>query len=212
MSEVGSPQPGQRQLFTISLILPSLTRSFFPHSLTRSFFPHSLTRSFFPHSLAHSSLTHSLILPSLTHSFFPHSLTHSFFPHSLAHSFFPHSLLHRHPESGPLQMPATVIVGDSSQHMQTTGAPQNTECQVSPQLAVWECHATCRFTFHIFSESRFLSLPDEPCTLTSAFRHVSELSINKIQLSWTQVVFHGSFLTYASLFASSQPFVYLLIY
>ena len=190
----------------------SQSHSFFPHSLTHSSLTHSLAHSSLTHSLAHSSLTHSLAHSSLTHSLILPSLTRSFFPHSLTRSFFPHSLLHRHPESGPLQMPATVIVGDSSQHMQTTGAPQNTECQVSPQLAVWECHATCRFTFHIFSESRFLSLPDEPCTLTSAFRHVSELSINKIQLSWTQVVFHGSFLTYASLFASSQPIVYLLIY
>ena len=41
--------------------------------------------------------------------------------------------------------------------------------------------------FFCCSENQFLSLPDDTCTLTPAFRQVEELSINKMQLSWNQV-------------------------
>jgi Leucine-rich repeat (LRR) protein len=37
------------------------------------------------------------------------------------------------------------------------------------------------------SENFALSIPDNPCTLTPAFRRVTELSINKMQLSWSQM-------------------------
>ena len=37
------------------------------------------------------------------------------------------------------------------------------------------------------SENCFLSLPDNPCTLTPALGGIAELSINKMQLAWGQV-------------------------